>query len=189
MYANGSPENNATSDTPLQSNNTGGNSTDNAQADLAQSVLAGTSQGVDLAESVLAVHNQERAEVGVPPLTWSDELAAGAQTWAEHIATTGEFAHSQCSECYGENLGARDHTTVVPMAQQLASWVSEKNNYNGAPFDPTTQTNASTVYAHYTQMVWNGTTEVGCATDSGGGVDYMVCRYNPPGNIVGQQPY
>ena len=57
------------------------------------------------------------------------------------------------------------------------------------PFDPATQTNASTVYAHYTQMVWNGTTEVGCATDSGGGVDYLVCRYTPPGNIIGQTPY
>jgi len=189
MYASGSTENSGGSDTPLLSNNTGSNNTGTAQADLAESVLAGTSQGMDFAESVLAVHNQERAEVGVQPLTWSNELASGAQTWAEHIATTGEFAHSQCSECYGENLAARDHTTVVPMAQALASWVSEKNNYQGGPFDPATQTNASTVYAHYTQMVWNGTTEVGCATDSGGGVDYMVCRYTPPGNIIGQTPY
>ena len=189
MYASGSTENNDESDTPLQSNNTGSNNTGDTQADLAKSVLAGTSQGVDLATSILAVHNQERAAVSVPPLMWSEELASGAQTWAEHLATTGEFGHSQCSECYGENLAARDHTTVVPMAQQLLSWVSEKNNYHGGPFDPSTQTNASTVYAHYTQMVWNGTTEVGCATDSGGGVDYMVCRYTPPGNILGQTPY
>jgi uncharacterized protein YkwD len=189
MYASGPPENNGESDTPLRSNNTGSNNTGTAQADLAKSVLAGTSQGVDLATSILAVHNQERADVSVPPLVWSDELAAGAQTWADHIATTGEFGHSQCSECYGENLAARDHTTVVPMAQALASWVSEKNNYQGGPFDPTTQTNASNVYAHYTQMVWNGTTEIGCATDTGGGVDYLVCRYTPPGNSIGQTPY
>lgn len=189
MHASGSPQNSNGSDTLLQGNNTGSNNTGAAQADLAKSVLAGTSQGVDFAQSVLAVHNQERALVGVSPLAWNDALAAGAQTWAGHMATTGEFAHSQCSECYGESLAARDHTTAVPMAQELANWVSEKNNYKGGPFDPTTQTNASNVYAHYTQMVWNGTTDVGCATDSGGGVDYIVCRYTPPGNIVGQQPY
>jgi uncharacterized protein YkwD len=193
MYASGSLENSSESDIPLQSNNTvtnntASNNTGNAQALLAKAVLAGFN-GVDLATSILTVHNQERAEVGVPPLTWSDELAAGAQAWADHIATTGEFAHSQCSDCYGENLGARSHSAVIPMGQMLANWVSEKNNYDGGPFDPTTQTNSSNVYAHYTQMVWNNTTEIGCATDSGGGVDYLVCRYTPPGNIVGQQPY
>ena len=185
MYASGSMDNS----TILQSNNTGSNNIETSHADLAQSVLNGTSQGVDLATSVLAVHNQERALVGVSPLTWNDTLASGAQTWVDHIATTGDFAHSPCSECYGESLAARDHTTLVPIAQELANWVSEKNNYKGDAFDPTTQSNSSTVYAHYTQMVWNNTTEIGCATDSGGGVDYLVCRYTPPGNIVGQQPY
>jgi hypothetical protein len=189
MYVSGSTENNITSDTPLRSNNTAGNNTGNAQADLAKTVLAGRSHGVDLATSILTVHNQERAEVGVPPLTWSDELAAGAQAWADHIATTGEFSHSQCSGCYGENLGARGYSAVIPTAQILASWVSEKNNYDSGPFDPTTQTNSSNVYAHYTQMVWNGTTEVGCGTESGGGVDYLVCRYTPMGNVIGQTPY
>jgi uncharacterized protein YkwD len=193
MYASGSLENSSES-VSLQSNNTvtnntASNNTGNAQALLAKAVLNGTSQGVDLDQSVLAVHNHERALVGVSPLTWNDTLAAGAQTWVDQIATTGEFAHSQCSGCYGENLAARNHTTAVPMAQELAGWVSEKNNYHGGPFDPTTQTNSSNVYAHYTQMVWNNTTEIGCATDSGGGVDYLVCRYTPPGNIVGQQPY
>src|SRR5918992_1252506 len=185
MYTSGSMDNS----TILQSNNTGSNNIETSHADLAQSVLNGTSQGVDLATSVLAVHNQERALVGVSPLTWNDTLAYGAQTWVDHIATTGDFAHSPCSECYGESLAARDHTTLVPIAQELAKWVSEKNNYKGDAFDPTTQSNSSTVYAHYTQMVWNNTTEIGCATDSGGGVDYLVCRYTPPGNIVGQQPY
>jgi uncharacterized protein YkwD len=185
MYASGSMDNN----TLLQSNDTGSNNTGTAQADLAKSVLAGTSQGVDFANSVLALHNYERALVGVSPLTWNNTLAADAQTWAEHVATTGDFAHSSCSECYGESLAARDHTTAVPVAQELANWVSEKNNYNGSAFDPTTQTNASNVYAHYTQMVWNNTSQIGCGTDSGGGVDYVVCRYTPPGNIVGQQPY
>ena len=30
-------------------------------------------QGEDLASSILTVHNQERAAVGVPPLVWSND--------------------------------------------------------------------------------------------------------------------
>ena len=30
---------------------------------------------------ILAEHNKYRAEVGVPPLKWSDNLAEGAQRW------------------------------------------------------------------------------------------------------------
>ena len=41
------------------------------------------------ANSILVVHNSERAAVGVPPLVWSNSLAAGAQAWAEHLAATG----------------------------------------------------------------------------------------------------
>ena len=48
---------------------------------------SGNVQGENLVNSILAVHNQERAAVGVQPLTWSDTLAAGAQTWAQHLAT------------------------------------------------------------------------------------------------------
>ncbi len=42
---------------------------------------------------VLAVHNRERAAVGVPPLVWSDKLAADAKPYAEHLLTTAELEH------------------------------------------------------------------------------------------------
>jgi uncharacterized protein YkwD len=40
----------------------------------------------DLQNTILEIVNRERAAVGVPPLVWSDTLAAGAQTWADHQA-------------------------------------------------------------------------------------------------------
>ena len=40
----------------------------------------------DLQNTVLEIVNRERAAVGVPPLVWSDTLAAGTQTWADHQA-------------------------------------------------------------------------------------------------------
>jgi hypothetical protein len=65
------------------------------------------SMSADWANSILAVHNSERAAVGVPSLVWSNSLAAGAQAWAEHLATIGKLVHASDAEkeCYCvENL-------------------------------------------------------------------------------------
>ena len=40
-------------------------------------------------KDILDLHNRERAAVGFPRLTWSDSLAADAQSWANHLATLG----------------------------------------------------------------------------------------------------
>ena len=39
--------------------------------------------------------------------------------------------------------------------------------------------------AHYTQIVWPTTTEIGCALASSPTTDYFVCRYAPTGNKDG----
>ena len=54
----------------------------------------GNVQGEDLVSIILTLHNQERAAVGVPPLTWSDSLAAHAQPWADKVYATGDSSHS-----------------------------------------------------------------------------------------------
>jgi Cysteine-rich secretory protein family len=137
----------------------------------------------------LAVHNRERAAVGVPPLVWSDKLAADAKTWAEHLAATGKFEHSTCCgafRAYGENLAG--FYSDRPMTEAQAGWISEKKDYHGGPFQPMAANGSP---GHYTQMVWRTTKEVGCGTGSGGGHPFsiLVCRYSPPGNIFGQKPY
>lgn len=141
---------------------------------------------MDFVHMVLAVHNRERAAVHVDPLVWSNQVAAGAKLWAEHLVATGEFAHSRYTDRNGtgENLAARaPSTTAVPLAQMQQGWVAEKNSYQGKP--SATGTN---VTGHYTQMVWRATTAVGCGTASGGpggGRDVLVCRYSPAGNTGG----
>ncbi len=150
-------------------------------------------QGENMVDSVLAVHNQERAAVGVPPLTWSDTLAAGAQTWAENVLASGNMGHSTCCGAfsdYGENIawaGPPGSETPAMLAQ---GWADEKIN-----FVPGTSGDSST--QHYTQMVWKASTEIGCGFASGpggpgaqyGGSDVLVCQYTPPGNWNNQPPY
>jgi hypothetical protein len=138
----------------LRSNNTAGNNTGNAQEDLAKSVLAGISQGADLATSILAVHNQERALVGVLPLTWNNTLAAGAQAWADHMATTGQFGHAPVEvrtppggAAYGESITGLFNMTDSGIIEGVHDWTKEKNKlcantgvcspgYHGGPFYP-----------------------------------------------------
>src|SRR6187551_683503 len=62
-----------------------------------------TGNAADFINTILEIHNRERADVGVPPLTWSDALAPGAQTWAEHMAAIDQIVHSD-DFSYGENL-------------------------------------------------------------------------------------
>lgn len=44
---------------------------------------------------------------------------------------------------------------------------------------------------HFTQVIWTGSTKVGCGQAASlgkkGGV-YTVCNYDPPGNYIGQFP-
>lgn len=149
----------------------------------------------DLERKILDVHNSERAAVGVAPLTWSNNLAAGAQTWAQHLATTGQFAHdpvhtglSCTGPCYGENIAGFFNDVSEPNGGQ-SKWVAEKSLYHGGP----------SFYAvgHYTQMVWQKTKQVGCATapphgqapPHGHAFSILVCRYDPPGNYPNELPY
>lgn len=143
----------------------------------------------DLESKILNVHNRERSAVGIAPLTWSSSLAAGAQTWANHLATTGQFVHdpvhtglSCTGPCYGENLAGFISDVSEPSGGQ-SLWVNEKSQYHGGP----------SFYAvgHYTQMVWDKTKQVGCATAPPSVHTYsiLVCRYDPPGNFPNELPY
>lgn len=136
----------------------------------------------------LIIHNKARAEVGVPPLKWSNELAAYAQQWADHLASSGcKMEHRPRSgtwkQIYGENLfmGTAGYFDV---ADAVKFWESEKKDYKG----PITRKNFSKV-GHYTQMVWTSTTHVGCGVAVCGDQVIIVCNYKPAGNRLGQKPY
>jgi uncharacterized protein YkwD len=197
-------QSNSTGNEQQQSNNAGnaqessnaGNATSTGVPENATSPSGSTASNntgnasADFVNSILEIHKRERAAVSVPPLVWSDRLAADAKTWAEHIATTGEFVHSLNRDRPGEGESMNKacvqtdckHETT---AERIQGWVDENKNYHGGVLT------AENWYptGHYTQMVWNTTKEIGCATASGGGFDYLVCRYSPPGNIIGQKPY
>jgi hypothetical protein len=127
--------------------------------------------------------NRERAAVQVPPLVWSNTLAADAQAWADHLATINNMVHSPGNfKDYAETIASWTHGDTL--RTMVMSWINEKSLYHGEPMPP-----GGGGFSHYTALVWRTTTEIGCGMATGSVNDYLVCRLLPMGNFVGQSPY
>lgn len=130
-------------------------------------------------------HNLLRAKHCSPAMTWDEEIAKSAQAWADRC----RFEHAQGTGL-GENLAAAAGTVRTP-TETSDSWYSEIQLYNFAA--PGTVDAAG----HFTQLVWKGSTKLGCAmavcpatsiSPNWGAwptAQLVVCRYAPQGNVAG----
>lgn len=148
---------------------------------------------VSFSESIVEITNKRRARHGANPVSWNSNLADDALNWAKNCF----FEHS--SYDYGENLA------LGGLGQSGASladrWYSEeacKYDYNKPGFSLKDT-------GHFSQVLWKGTTQIGCAlvtkndhcpngipydnTAGGRSADaFLVCEYYPQGNFRGQYP-
>lgn len=163
-------------------------------------------------QEILNAHNAKRALHCVAPMTWSAQLAANAQAWANACPRdkNGNPCHQGQEGCTpararpageGESLsfGSKSQNgkflPVGRTAQEAVNdWYCEIINYD---FDnPAIQGGFTTnpcarqpgaVNGHFTQLVWKSTTQLGCAkntcTYNGNTGTFWVCRYAPAGNI------
>jgi len=139
-------------------------------------------------QEILDAHNRYRTEVGVAPLGWSAQLASQARSWATELARTGRFEHAANTNGAGENLAIATAGAYRPRAL-VGLWGAERQYFRPGRFPQVSSTGRWGDVGHYTQMVWRSTTAVGCAIATGDGMDVLVCRYTPPGNVTGQRVY
>jgi hypothetical protein len=137
------------------------------------------------AQELLDAHNRYRAEVGAPPLQWSNQLAVDAQPWANYLTSLGgiQLPHSN-TPGQGESLFGGSPPGAFGLTRMVDDWGSEKQSFAPGPF--TGAGFDGGMIGHYTQMIWRSTTHVGCAVANDGVNEFLVCRYNPPGNVIGQ---
>ena len=137
---------------------------------------------------LLAIHNRARAAAGAPALAWDSNLARQAAPYAVILARRGRLSHSDPKDRpgQGENLwlGTRSAYSIEEMA---GGWVDEQRMFRAGNFPQVSSTGRWSDVAHYTQIIWRGTTRVGCAIHKGDAWDVLVCRYAPAGNVVGQR--
>ena len=123
-------------------------------------------------DAVLNSSNTFRHQHDAVALVWNDTLAKFAGKAAEPC----KFAHT--GGPYGENLaeGYENVTAAIDF------WGYERDlyNFNKGDFDAK--------WGHFTQLVWQNTTDVGCGAKNCG-KEYgwlMFCDYSPRGNIIGE---
>lgn len=128
---------------------------------------------------VLREHNIARCMHGASPLSWDGSLQAHAQSWADTIhysnARHGDMDFD--GRHVGQNLYGSCSSPGTPHSDREAvgDWMGEESNQGG----------------HYTQVVWKGTQQVGCAgwwgPDMGMNCAIVVCNYYPAGNMMGAE--
>ena len=142
----------------------------------------------ETARRLLAMHNRERARTGAAPLLWDASLGAGAATYGAVLARSGpRIAHSKPEDRpgQGENLWVGTHLQYS-VEEMFGGWAAEQAQFRPGTFPEVSRTGKWADVAHYTQIIWKGTTRVGCAIHQAAKWDYLVCRYAPAGNVVGQ---
>ncbi|KAG7831973.1 hypothetical protein KL920_000308 [Ogataea angusta] len=158
--------------TPTEASSTTESSASSTSATSTTSSSSSDSSSSDFQEAILKEHNDKRALHGVDALTWDDTLAQYAQNYADEYDCSGVLTHSGGK--YGENLALGYTTTGT-----VDAWYDEGENYNYG--------SSCSVYDHFTQVIWKSTTKVGCGykhcNDYWG--TYIVCSYDPAGNVIG----
>eukprot|EP00403_Amphidinium_massartii_P030119 CAMPEP_0178398462 /NCGR_PEP_ID=MMETSP0689_2-20121128/14785_1 /TAXON_ID=160604 /ORGANISM="Amphidinium massartii, Strain CS-259" /LENGTH=336 /DNA_ID=CAMNT_0020019225 /DNA_START=79 /DNA_END=1089 /DNA_ORIENTATION=- len=142
-------------------------------------------------QEIFDQHQLYRCMHDVPLFEWHDELAAQAQAWAD----AGEWGHGSQAErtLPGYGLAGENLAWGYPVRSGLDSvqaWYDEIELTDGSPeHGSDTLPGKSGAIGHYTQVVWKGSTLLGCgkgrANMMGNDGDYWVCQYYPAGNMMG----
>ncbi|KDD74380.1 hypothetical protein H632_c1355p0, partial [Helicosporidium sp. ATCC 50920] len=115
---------------------------------LLQAGYLANSQCPDAGE-LLFQTNVARAYYGAAPLAWNADMAARAQAWAN--GCSGQHSYMG----YGENIYITYGAPSCSSAMTGWFWNEASHyNYNQPGFQLAT--------GHFTQLVWAGTTQMGC---------------------------
>ncbi|KAM3510873.1 hypothetical protein MY11210_005476 [Beauveria gryllotalpidicola] len=143
-------------------------------ANESSDIKSGAGDSSDFKSQMLAAHNWYRAQHSAAPLEWDDDLASNALAWASKCS---ENPRHQPGHPHGENIAWG--TGSYSPYQWVNLWGKERVDYN---FDRPGYVSGT---GHFTQVVWKGTTRVGCGEAQCSFGTNVVCEYDPAGNIIG----
>ncbi|KAF2023615.1 PR-1-like protein, partial [Setomelanomma holmii] len=150
------------------------------------------SSGPDYQAAVLYRHNTARANHGAGPLVWDTTCEANARLAAQ----TCTFAHYiPTGVREGQNIFTTSGNYINVTSAITEFWYKSEFPHM-VPYFGATDVPDSVFHSvgHLTQMLWKGTTSIGCVSlDCGNSMvvngasstlnKFTVCNYAPPGNI------
>ncbi|KAK2566988.1 Golgi-associated plant pathogenesis-related protein 1 [Acropora cervicornis] len=147
---------------------------------VSSSASLGDLEGLDSFEQdCLLQHNLYRRQHRVKPLKWSEEQAEGAKRWAEHLASINSL-ESFDGKDVGENIMSMQGKQLSG-SETADLWYKEAVDFNFE--DPAFNAKCG----RFSQVVWASSREFGvarCVAEDG--TEYIVARYKPAGNILGE---
>ncbi|GJQ69171.1 putative programmed cell death 6-interacting protein [Trypoxylus dichotomus] len=130
-------------------------------------------------------------------LMWNDELANIAERWSAQCI----YGHDKCRDTalfpVGQNL-ARGNLATNSESSLVIDWYDEVIFFSKQEISNFLMPrNAAHPAAHYSQLVWADTNQIGCARaifqqSKGANISYkehLICNYGPSGNIPNQPVY
>jgi len=192
--------------TDTTSDTTSDTASDTASEEEINYVIKAKSQNLtSVQQEVLKVHNERRKnDFSDSDLSYSLALEEVAQAYADVLAENGKQEHdaNNAKNGYGENIFAHSTDKNIQIEDAMRVWYdNEKAIYNYDTSDCNTsaitlRNDAQATCGHYTQVAWQETKEVGCAsaiyTDKNSsyfGGSVYVCKYKDAGNVGTQKPY
>ncbi|KAK6082307.1 scp-like extracellular protein [Seiridium cupressi] len=142
-------------------------------------------------DTIIRHHNAHRTNHSAAAVVWSSSLADTARI----IASSCVYRHNTTVNGggYGQSIGAGFAATAMGQFVTEALYNGEVNAYTYYGGEPDVSTVGQ--WGHFSQIVWKGTSSVGCYTydcSSAGlqnaiGIppEFTVCNYAPAGNVLG----
>jgi uncharacterized protein YkwD len=165
-----------------------------ATTEASSTIAAPAGKATTYQERVVDHHNVHRANHSAPALEWDSALASTAAK----IAATCVYAHSMDVDGgnYGQNIAAGVEANNVSAVITELFYNGEVGYYTNLYGQANPDMTNFEKWGHFSQLVWKGTTKVGCATQycSGGLANvgqyvsphFTVCNYGAPGNYAGE---
>jgi len=150
-------------------------------------------------KAITKAHNDLRAKYKSPPLSYSKPLENAARKWAVKLQKDGcgmVHSHGKVGKT-GENLywasprivtrtdskGNKTRSSSLQKVKEqdvVQAWYDEVKWYDYE----TNSCEKGQMCGHFTQVIWNTTSEVGCAAMACDDRSQVwVCEYTTPGNV------
>ena len=137
-----------------------------ASEDMPAQPAADNTELSEFAREILDAHNCYRAAHGVPPLAWSEDIAAYAQAWIDEHGYEHSDSYASPLGPLGENLYMG---TAAAGKRAAALWYSEIDD-PGYVFGAADGTEGA---GHFSAMIWKDARVLGCARSG----EVISCNY------------